>query len=510
MEQDTTPQEHLDADVPALENDDKAILLQPPLTPQRSRLSQLSKVLERSISNGCANLASYVAYRPNRTIAITVICCLVCAVGWLNVDDEEQVEKLYTPQNTRAFDDRDWVEDNFGDAPWPSTVYLNRRGSDTSVLTKEALLEAFDLYEVVLTVDSDKHRRGYDERSCEAVYWRREGIEPVSPDTTCQKEGVLAFWDWNRTKLEQDPDVLATINRQDKVDCCSPSDDVVSLDSIVGKFRFHDPDDPSKVTGAGALRFVFYLDTHLNRKSRIDPNVYRLMNKFSDRVRDQSFKNFERPLSATVWDFSESSNDAFDSDRAFINFAIILIVIYAFCALYSWRDADRSRGSLGLVAVATVLLSSLAAFGIAIGLGVQFSPSTGVAIFLVLGIGLDDAFVIVGAVDDPFEDEEGYDPSLSPLENDANKIIQTGASVEDVAAKRIIYTLRGAGPSITVTSVTDAAAFIAGSFVRCQRLVHNLHCSSSIISHASRCTRSIRRTFQHSIAFVPLASLSTS
>jgi len=450
--------------------------------PKQNALSRAAKFLEIGIARGCGWLAGFVSMRPGRTIGVSVFVCLVCAIGWINIDDEQQVEKLYTPQGTRAFNDREWVEDRFGDSAWPAQVYLNREKKDTNLFDKEALLEAFDLYDFVLTIASDKGRRGFDERSCEAVYWRREGVVLDAPRTTCQKDSILAFWDYNRTKLEQDPDVIATINREDKVDCCSPSSEFVSLSSVAGKFRRDDPDDPTLITGAGALRFVFWMETHLNRKSRDDPNVLRLMNKFSRRLRDKNYVYFRTPLPATVWDFSESADEAFDTDRIFINFAIIIIIVYAWVAMSSLRDRDRSRGTLGLASIACVVLSTVAAFGIAIGSGVTFSPSTGVAIFLVLGIGLDDSFVIVGAVDDPFEEDADYDIELSPLENDARRVIATGAAIEDVAARRIVHTLAGAGPSITVTSITDAAAFIAGSFVDTPDIsAFNRFCAISVL-----------------------------
>ncbi|KAJ8614618.1 hypothetical protein CTAYLR_008988, partial [Chrysophaeum taylorii] len=423
----------------------------------------------------------------------------VCAIGWIELDEETRVERLYTPQHTKTFNDRDWVEERFGDDPDAALYYLNRRGSETSVLSKEALLEVFDLYDLVMTISAESQERGFDERSCEKVYWRREGVELASPTTTCQKESILAFWDYNRTKLVEDPDVLTTINREDKVDCCSRSYEYVSLDSVVGKFRYEDPTDPSKVTGAGALSNTFFLETHLNRKSRLDPHTYRLMRKFSDKLLDRrSLTYFERPMPATAYDFDQSYNDAWDNDQVFVTYAIIIIIVYAFVATYSPRSRERSRGLLGLGAVLTVILSTVesqslcvflncmsvlaAAFGIAIGLNVPFSPSTTVAfrvaIFLVLGIGLDDSFVIMGAVEDRLDD----DPSISPLDSDARQVIASSATVEDVTAKRIVHTLASAGPSITVTSLTDAAAFIAGSFVDIPDIAaFNRFCAVSVL-----------------------------
>ncbi|KAJ8604481.1 hypothetical protein CTAYLR_000973 [Chrysophaeum taylorii] len=445
----------------------KEELVAAPPTPP-SALTRAAKLLELLIGRTCGRLAVVVSRWPYRTILISVVVCLVMSTGWLNLDDEDQVEKLYTPQNTRAFSDRDWVEDRFGDAPSMSQAYLNRKGKRTNLLTKDALLEVFDLHELVLSISSEGGSRGYDSRSCERVYWNAEAV-------LCQKQSVLAFWDYNRTLLEEDDNITATINRGgDKEDCCSPTSRTVSLDSVAGKFRYTN----GVITGAGALRVVYYLETHLNRKSRSDPHAMRLERKFQDRIRDPEWTYFEKPFPITNWGNSENSQRNFDYDRAFINASIVIIILYAFFALYT-RDKDRSRGQLGLGAVLCVVLSTAAAFGIAMASGLTFSPSTGVAIFLVLGIGLDDSFVICSAVDDHLAD---HDRARSPLENDARDVMEKGKTVEEVTARRIVHTLASSGPSITVTSLTDTAAFVAGSFTETPDVSNfNRFCAISVL-----------------------------
>eukprot|EP00635_Sarcinochrysidales_sp_CCMP3193_P000167 CAMPEP_0118900274 /NCGR_PEP_ID=MMETSP1166-20130328/6451_1 /TAXON_ID=1104430 /ORGANISM="Chrysoreinhardia sp, Strain CCMP3193" /LENGTH=1003 /DNA_ID=CAMNT_0006839413 /DNA_START=44 /DNA_END=3055 /DNA_ORIENTATION=- len=445
-------------------------------------LNRLSKKVELMIAIGCARIAVAVSKRPWRTIWISVFVCALLSLGWFRIDDEQQVENLYTPQTTRAFRDRKWVEDHFKDADASSDVLLNREDGDTNLLDRAALEEVFDLYEFALTIDSERRSRGYDERSCAEVYWTSlEGREV--PTETCQKAGILAFWDWNRTKFHEDTDILGTINDRAKEDCCDPSGRVVTLEDVAAKLEYDDDPgaDSRRVTGAGALKLKFYLTTSLNSISRSDPHQLRLENKFDRRLRGNRYASFQQALPLTGYGLGQNADGAFDQDRLFINLAIVLIVSYAYLALWN-RKAEKSRGGLGLGAVACVVLSTVAGFGVAMVSGVTFSPSTGVAIFLVLGIGLDDSFVIAGAIDEPFEDEDWYDPALSALENDAKRVIDQGESIEDAAARRIVHTLRSSGPSITVTSITDAAAFLAGSATRTPDIAaFNRFCAISVI-----------------------------
>jgi len=421
-------------------------------------LVQTSKILDVGIARGCGSLARIVSRWPYRTIMISLLICICCSIGWISVQDEENVEKLYTPQDTRAFSDRSWVEDRFDNADAVSYVLLNRENSETNLLDKAALLEAMDMYELIIDIDAESGSRGYDLRDCAPIFWQETDPNPIA---RCQKKGILAFWDWNRTKLEADTNIIATVNSYIKTDCCDPDSRFVSLPSVAAKYEYTD----DTITHVGALYFAFYLKSSLNQKSRDDPHARRLESRFDKKLRRGRWQYFKNPKPLTRWGFGKNSSSAFDFDRAFINAAIIAIILYAFFALYDGRRPDRSRGVLGLGAVLCVILSTAAAFGLCIGFGLSFSPSTGIAIFLVLGIGLDDSFVIISTVDDVL-DEDWYDISLSPLENDALRVIDAKESIEDVAARRIIHTLRLAGPSITVTSITDAAAFFAGSFGR--------------------------------------------
>merc|ERR1719181_2144004 len=100
------------------------------------------------------------------------------------------------------------------------------------------------------------------------------------------------------------------------------------------------------------------------------------------------------------------------------------------------------------------MLGGARGHGLALYCGAIFSATASIAVFLVLGIGLDDAFVICGAELVHFGD----------FHDDVDSIAEGAATVDDVAARRVERAMAAAGPSITVTSVTDFCAFVAGSF----------------------------------------------
>ena len=111
---------------------------------------------------------------------------------------------------------------------------------------------------------------------------------------------------------------------------------------------------------------------------------------------------------------------------------------------------------ISIVGLATVYLAILAGTGISYLLEYYKSDMSETIPFLMLGIGIDDMFVICNSVDQ------------TPL--------------NQPASKRIRSAMYHAGPSITITSLTNAFAFLAGSgssIVAVESFC--IHCTFSIL-----------------------------
>ena len=117
-------------------------------------------------------------------------------------------------------------------------------------------------------------------------------------------------------------------------------------------------------------------------------------------------------------------------------YAVIVVVTYCSLFLGSFSPI-HCRLTMAIVGVCCVFVSNLAGEGISYILGWKSSEFTEVLPILILGIGVDDMFVVCNAID------------------------QT--SLDLPAIERIKQGMKHAGPSITITSVTDAVAFFIGS-----------------------------------------------
>lgn len=95
--------------------------------------------------------------------------------------------------------------------------------------------------------------------------------------------------------------------------------------------------------------------------------------------------------------------------------------------------------SLGSVALLSVGLAFISACGICSILGISYGPVHASLPFLLMGLGVDDLFVMMACWREV---------------KDKNLLIE----------QRIALMLKHAGASITVTSFTDVIAFLVGAF----------------------------------------------
>ncbi|VDN06956.1 unnamed protein product [Thelazia callipaeda] len=114
------------------------------------------------------------------------------------------------------------------------------------------------------------------------------------------------------------------------------------------------------------------------------------------------------------------------------------LMLFVILSNYS-TDITKSKPMEGYLSVISVILSLLATFGLLFHFGLYLNPVACTMPFLVLAIGVDDAFLMLGAW-------RATDPWLS-------------------VEKRMALTMSDAGVSITVTSMTDFGCFALGYFL---------------------------------------------
>lgn len=123
-------------------------------------------------------------------------------------------------------------------------------------------------------------------------------------------------------------------------------------------------------------------------------------------------------------------------DAPLIGLAFVIMIVFCSYAL-SKPDKVKSQSLLGVGSVFTIGISIAAGYGIMFIFGVPLTTLTFLLPFALLGIGLDDMFIITGGF-------ERTDPNKDVVE-------------------RTVETIEEVGGSITVSSITTVVAYILGS-----------------------------------------------
>lgn len=382
-------------------------------------LEKFSTFVDSSLRSGFKGLGKAIAERPRVTIVCMLIFAALCASGITQIEVETDGEKLFTSQNADAFKDKEYVEKIWGFDPNVGGIYS--LSLDGNILSEPNLLALMDVYDLIFSVSIARNKRVY---SFNDICIRPDGVN-------CQIESILDFWNNSRNAIETDGDLLSTANSQGTTAFGRP----ITADQFLGGISYEN----NLITGARANVLNLYVHNNVSDtgSTSVDEVSRDFMLELSDRVRERNGNGnlLESYLiAAPVVD--EEANSAITSD---IPLSVIGYFILFFYGVFVMAKPNwvRSHGSLAAVSILSIILAVAASFGVVIGVGVKFNLVVQSLVLVLLGLGMDDAFVIVHSL--------MHQPRDLPV------------------VERVYKALGHAGSSITITSVTDMVAFITGT-----------------------------------------------
>ena len=245
------------------------------------------------------------------------------------------------------------------------------------------------------------------------------------------------MWNYDLSTLESDNDVLSTLSNYGTKE---------DLEGVLGNPTF---DNNGKLISAEAISLSYFLADRsiVKNGSQIDPiNEEWEKTVFLSNVQSVDEKD-------TIGEYAYFSTRSFDDefggeiegDLVYVQVSYIVAFVFLGATMGSRLCGKGSRWSMSFSALMLVALSTVAGFGVASLAGLLYGPVHSVLPFVLLGIGVDDAFVIANAFD---REREGIPRDME----DDESLIKRGARA-----------LARSGASISVTSLTDLVAFAISS-----------------------------------------------
>ena len=198
----------------------------------------------------------------------------------------------------------------------------------------------------------------------------------------------------------------------------------------------------SVITGASAVMNIWLLaDNSSNPWTDANEDAEEWELGFIEATIDQPPEN--PPPGLQVYSLAERSYDDEIMSVVYSNFGMLIIgfallFIYIIVVLGEMNWIEQ-RALLSIAGMVVIGLSLGASLGLGFYLNISFNDMCPVIPFLLLGIGVDDMFVIVQCLD-----------NLDKVEGESSE-------------ERVSKAMKHAGVSILVTSITDAVTFFIGS-----------------------------------------------
>jgi len=399
----------------------------------------LGNKVDQTIASFFKNLGLKVANRPKTTIVVSLLFVAACGSGLGVLKTENRTEKLWVPQNTVADEETKRYKKAFTPSSRISNIILtaSNDASDKNVLSKDALENAMKLHKKI----EDKEVKDPEEETnsfslvdiCTSGYSCIPNATDIGDMCNCQVSSILGQWNFNITTLQNDDNYLATLN--------SYGDSKKDLVSKLGKAAF---DDNGDVASAESFSIIYFVKNNGMEK---DPTKEAWEKEaFLSALQSDDAKTDYPGLSfsyITERSFSDEFGTAIQGDLVFVQISYIIAFIFLGATL-GRLCGSGSRWAVSLCALLLVAASTLGGIGLSSYLGLFYGPVHSLLPFVLLGIGVDDVFVIVNA----FNRER-----TSPREKEDDDQLRQRSS--DACAR--------SGASITVTSLTDMVAFAISS-----------------------------------------------
>ncbi|XP_062571454.1 protein patched homolog 1-like isoform X2 [Saccostrea cucullata] len=374
-------------------------------------LQRISHGIIWSLETAFYHLGHFVGTYPILTIVLSFVVCGIASLGMANFTETDITEKLWVPSYSRIQKEKKWVMENFP----PDTRFAKIITVENNILSPRSLNAMLDIYEKAVSYYKD----GYSYQSmCLRV------------GSHCKVNSILEIWSYNKTAISHLTynDILNDINN---IKYSPLFHNELDVTTVLGNILF---DEEGKIIAAGAASMLFLLKDEEETRSvamNWEMEVIQSVQK--------GHQHLQEIYVYATRSFDDEGYGAVNEDINLLSVGICIVLIFVILTLGRFNLVEHKL-LLSLAGLLSVGMSIGFAYGLATTFGVIYGPVHALMPFLLLGIGVDDMFVIVEAW-----------KNLTPEE------------CQLPLPKQIAMTMKHAGVSVTVTSITDIVAFAIGA-----------------------------------------------
>ncbi|XP_062601195.1 patched domain-containing protein 3-like, partial [Saccostrea cucullata] len=361
---------------------------------------------------GFEKIGTFLATHPWKTLLITSAIVGLFCIGNIKFGENEDNSVIWVPSDSDLMDHKKYVE-----SVYPSTTrffYLILVAND--VMDPTTMSNIYNIYESITAVTSNSGNYS-------SICFKSNG--------NCLVTSVLELWSYNSATISGLN--AGTIRSDVNTITTSP---MYSSPWEATKYLGGRTVSGSDITAAKAAYITFYIDaTSDSDKTAAEQWEEKAVEKAKSLDGQSGIQVFY----FATFSRGEEAGGAIRKDVSLLSAGYFLVIIYLFI-VFGRLNCVEQRVGLSLAGIIVIGMTIGFSFGLSSAAGWKYGPLHSILPFLLLGIGVDDMFVIVGS----YQSLSHHELSL-PLPQRMGKL------------------LRHAGVSILVTSVTDILAFGIGA-----------------------------------------------
>eukprot|EP01133_Synstelium_polycarpum_P007495 gene7495-8771_t len=396
----------------------------------------------------------FVSRHPLKIVAFCLLFTVVCSIGILKLDIEQDPVKLWVSPTSRAAKEKDYFDENFG--PFyriEQLIITPKTGAVGNILNLDNLVALLDLELQLMNLTAQY----------EGQTLTLEDLCFQPTHMGCLVESVTGMWQRNMTTV-LDSDADGGIENY-YITCTGNILGASCMDAI------GTPVNPNVVLGGWSNQSVnasTFVTTFLLNNPVVDLNKAMAWEKVwlaaVKEYADDPNTPFHIAYSAERSIQDELSREG-SADIPTILISYIVMFLYVSLALGRFYPIPsrlssiivNSRFSLGLFGILVVAFSIAISVGICSVIGIKATLIISEVIpFLVLAIGVDNIFVLVNT----FE-------SLHVSSYNTQTRTTTHPRAEETLARAFAKV----GPSMTLASVSESIAFLLGALTKMPAVV---------------------------------------